>query len=420
VYPAQTISYCAAFVSLATVFPRTAAAQSPTTPADISRQIADRFAAASSLHVKWTMTTDIVAKIDDMYAAYYSIFPVDEYAVKGQKRFRRTEAALNLATAPNSRKVCTYYFDGEITRSQCRNCDPPPGMLEAENYHVVRGDDAGPVGEREQAMVYMEAVGSPFYDGKYLDLWRRIRGRTRRSVSQFEVPYPFSLVPALQSDQYSVGLSDVEINGIRCVLLERAGLDKLWLAPDLGYAVVQREWNWGHGEPLMMRYVNSDFKQVVDGIWLPMTAQRQAFADPARYSNSVGALHFINTCKVVEMHGNDVPDELFTIRPIPGSTAIDNTKTTAFGRPVYISYVIGDTPEQTQENLERRVAERRKLSLAALKFWEWSAGDWFAFGNLLLIGSLIVYARNTRKHLSMEQTPRAPRISLGQPRGAHL
>jgi hypothetical protein len=394
---AQLNAYRTLLLVAAAIWPATAAAESPSTPADIARHVADRHAAATSLHVKWTMTTDIVAKIDDVYAGYYSIFPVDEYAVKGPKRFRRTETALNLPAAPRARKVCTYYFDGEITRSQCRNCDPPPGMLEAENYHVVRGDDAGPVAEREQAMAYMESIGSPFYDGRHLDVWRRIRGRTKQTAAQFTAPYPFSLIPALESGQYALSTSETEINGIRSVLLERPGLDKIWLAPEFGYAVVQREWNWGVDEPLMMRYVNSDFKQVADGIWLPMTVQRQAFADPVRYPDHEGQLHFVNSCKVVEMRANDVPDELFTIKPIPGSTAIDNTKATAFGRPVYISYVIGETAEQTQENLERRVAERRKLSFAALKFWEWSAGDWFAFGNLLLVIALASYAWKKHK-----------------------
>lgn len=393
----------------AAAWPAASAAETPASAAEIARDVAARFAAAESLHVKWKMKTEIAAAVDDEYAGHFSIFPSDEFAAKGLKRFRRTETPLNLPAAPRARKACTYYFDGEISRSQCRNCDPPPGALAAENYHVVRGgEESGPVAEREQAVVYMECVGSPFYDGKHLDVWRRIRGRTRQTAVQFEAPWPFALVQALESGRYSIASPDVDVNGIRCVLLEWPGVDKIWLAHELGYAVVQREWNWGVDEPLMMRYVNSDFKQVVEGLWLPMTAVRQAFADPVRYPDSHGSLHFVNTCRVVEMHGNDLPDELFSITPIPGSTVMDNTKTTAFGRPIFISYVIGETPAQTEQNLERRVAERRRMSLAALKFWEWSAGDWFACGNLLLVLALAMYGWKKHKERRALRDPGRP------------
>ncbi|MBX9789458.1 MAG: hypothetical protein K2Y37_11130 [Pirellulales bacterium] len=84
------------------------------------------------------------------------------------------------------------------------------------------------------------------------------------------------LPAAIERNPYEVRQTDA-IDGAACQLLERPGIDSLWIAPGFGYMVLKREITFGAGQPLRERTTNRQFRQVVPGGWLPATQQQEHF-----------------------------------------------------------------------------------------------------------------------------------------------
>ncbi len=117
---------------------------------------------------------------------------------------------------------------------------------------------------------------------------------------------PFELDLLVPSGHYRAAGDEV-VGGEDCVVLERPGLDRLWLAKDKGHAIVRRDWQWTVGGPLKRRIQNTDFRPVAGGAWLPHLATMEIYGRPdTRPGRRVGLLR----AEVVEIEP-DVPDSLF-------------------------------------------------------------------------------------------------------------
>jgi hypothetical protein len=388
---------CPSVLILLAVVAPPAIPDSDVDPAGIGRRISAAFNGVPGAHVRWTVRTETVSDLDSWTVQLFSIYAIDEVAWSGGRRFRRKVIEFDGRTGPYLTSELTYVFADGITRAQRINADLAGGVT-PENFHIYRGVDSGVAGEREEAAVYMECIGSPLYDGKFLDVWRRMRQRNNEHVGRSTAKYPFSIPIALATGAYRFQ-GEESVNGIPCIVLERPQLDRMWLAPQYGYALVRREWRWDTGEPVMMRYDNSDFEQVSEQLWLPQTAQRTAFADTRQFDASPDTVHFINTCVVTSLEVKELPGELFDIAAVPGSTAIDNTRLDEDGR-TFLAYAVGATPAQTEQNLRRMVEQRRRMSLAALKFWQWSLTDWIMAANLIAVPAIAIYVWRRRRRLA--------------------
>jgi hypothetical protein len=106
---------------------------------------------------------------------------------------------------------------------------------------------------------------------------------------RFETEY--FLPEAIEQHEYRPGGSE-NIDGVTCEIIERSGLDRIWVAPGRGYVVVKREFNYGVGRPLKERVLNTQLKEVSSGLWVPMRQTRESFSDkpllpPARFTLTV-------------------------------------------------------------------------------------------------------------------------------------
>jgi hypothetical protein len=102
---------------------------------------------------------------------------------------------------------------------------------------------------------------------------------------------PFQLDGLIPTGLYRLAGVTESIAGEECVLLERRGLDRLWLARNKAWAIVRREWNWTIGGSLKRRVDNRDFREIAPGLWLPWSGSMEVFGHPATRPNQrVGTL----------------------------------------------------------------------------------------------------------------------------------
>jgi len=131
-----------------------------------------------------------------------------------------------------------------------------------------------------------------------------------------DIKEPFQLNGLIPTGKYMLG-GEETVNGETCVVLERAGLDRLDLATAKGWAIVRREWNWTMNGPLKRRITNRDFREVAPGTWLPFDAQMEIYGHPSsKPGRRVGVLRG----KVVEAQV-DIADNWFEPR-FPKKTVI--------------------------------------------------------------------------------------------------
>ncbi len=123
-------------------------------------------------------------------------------------------------------------------------------------------------GVRPWTNLFIDAIGLGSVDPNR-DSWLRGDG-----------PFPFRLDAALGTGEYKIVESATEESVAQYIVLERQGLDKLWLDKGYSYAVARREWRWGAGKPLRVRIQNTDFREGPAGIWLPRDIRTEFFCTP--------------------------------------------------------------------------------------------------------------------------------------------
>jgi len=123
-------------------------------------------------------------------------------------------------------------------------------------------------GVRPWTNLFIDAIGLGSVDPNR-DSWLRGGG-----------PAPFRLDAALGTGEYKIVESATAEGAAQYIVLERQGLDKLWLDREHGCAVVRREWRWGAGKPLRARIQNADFREGPAGVWLPRDIRTELFCTP--------------------------------------------------------------------------------------------------------------------------------------------
>lgn len=122
-------------------------------------------------------------------------------------------------------------------------------------------------------------------------------------------------------------------------------LNRLYCDPNRGFAMLQHErFNLLNEPVLRERTTSSDFVEVTDGVWLPQKTIWERCAPPQDTPRSIwGVVLSRFLYDVVEMHANDVPDELFTPVIRPG-TFVRDSRYLKGGGP--ISYIIPSDASQ--------------------------------------------------------------------------
>lgn len=166
----------------------------------------------------------------------------------------------------------------------------------------------------------------------------QIPGKTPRLPQDF----PSLLPELLERGPYSVQNEFEEVDGARCVVLvgtvERTSTvreatqkyttrDKLWLDPDRGLALRKREQRTSPDRTkALRRTVNSNFEEVVPGIWFPRDSEHQTVvaSDNPDYPEAYRGKTILSTrVKLTECVVNAVPDKVFEPYVKPGDVVSD-------------------------------------------------------------------------------------------------
>jgi len=164
----------------------------------------------------------------------------------------------------------------------------------------------------------------------------------RRNLQQMHfLPDLFELCAYAMSEETEV------VDEAPCLVLERAMSgrlpgnnvaedrsvsDKLWLDPEHGLALRQRE---THFDGRLVRVVNSDFVEMLPGLWLPRESQTEWFVPseaPEEYRNRP---LLVRHMRLLFWVVNQVPDDLFDVALTPLRFVPDFDLTTAYRRRLY-------------------------------------------------------------------------------------
>lgn len=126
-------------------------------------------------------------------------------------------------------------------------------------------------------------------------------------------------------DGYRLAATTELIHGCACLVLEKAGHDKVWLDVEKGYAVRRRERCNPDTGTLVARVDCFDFRCYhSDGaiIWLPWRIETVRFNQPADGVAASGK-YTTDVTQVTALTVNDVSDDVFVFIPPPGTLIQD-------------------------------------------------------------------------------------------------
>lgn len=186
------------------------------------------------------------------------------------------------------------------------------------------------IAERFGSKVVISRTGSghlyawwKYTDNMYINIYEALKdiGPTHVKSPQFNQPFLPEILEQFH-DSYNILGAMEKINGRECIVLNRPGVDKMWLAPSLGYALCRRELYWaGRGKDPLLQKVNEnlDFQLQPDGIWLPQKQTVEIYADPniedeAYWGKATNRLAYL----VDEIAFNHLSDSFFSMQLLSG------------------------------------------------------------------------------------------------------
>ncbi len=181
------------------------------------------------------------------------------------------------------------------------------------------------------------------YYGDMIGLSRLSRAGLPRSLAG-DTGLPYELDRLIPSGAYHLA-GRQPMDGEDCVILERPGLDRLWLSERYEYAIVRREWNWSVGGPLKRVIRNTDFREVAPHHWLPWKCVMDIYGTPL-----TNPARLVGTLEATLQEANvAVSDDLFEPNFPPRTRVYDLDSGT--------DVTLGKSDEGS---LERLIAEARE------------------------------------------------------------
>jgi len=106
--------------------------------------------------------------------------------------------------------------------------------------------------------------------------WQFYPEMDREYVRGAKLKTEYWIPDALEQNTYTRG-GDESVDGISCVKLQRAGLDTIWIAKNVGYLICRRDFHFGLNKPVRERVQNLEPKELAPGVWIPMRQIREEF-----------------------------------------------------------------------------------------------------------------------------------------------
>lgn len=113
----------------------------------------------------------------------------------------------------------------------------------------------------------------------------------QRYVADMPLKRTIMLPDVLEQNKASYRVEPAAVvAGSLCILVERAGYDRLWLAPEHGYACCKREIYHGPGKALRQRSTASEFVKVGRVLWMPCKVVRELYRPAGHGAVDVNSL----------------------------------------------------------------------------------------------------------------------------------
>jgi hypothetical protein len=195
---------------------------------------------------------------------------------------------------------------------------------------------------------------------------------------------PFYLHQALDAPGYGVLPFQEEQGGALCHVVERPGVDRLWIDPGIGFALRGRLRFAGQPPALAAGYEMSDFREAAPGIWLPWRVREIVYRGPPRPGGDGPQVEHEVVGSVVRVQVNDVPEELFHFTPPPGTLIQDRDAHKTWQVPGGLSF-LDDVVTLARARLDFYRAHRQDLGRgedATARPWR----TWAMDGVVMLLG----------------------------------
>ena len=194
----------------------------------------------------------------------------------------------------------------------------------------------------------------------------------------------FDLDQLLSQNLYSV-LGEETFSGESCTIIDRPGLDRVWLAQDKSYSIVKREWRWEINGPLKRRITNRDFHDLGDGVWLPFAGEMEIYSHPTTPpERKVGVLY-----ATVESASTSFSDSDFTPDFPRGTSVFDEvTRETSWA-----GFSAEENAAKSAKKALGKVKTLPPAEVLAFKNESSSWRFWFAGISAAIVIATILYLR---------------------------
>ena len=237
-----------------------------------------------------------------------------------------------------------------------------------------------------------------YTDNLFLNIYKSLPKSVRADFSQLlldnnpcDSPAKYLFLPsAIEQNRSEYSVLEESFGGVDCVVLERKGSDRIWLAPEYGFAVMKREMYYRDDRPrktLWRVVINSKFRDFENGIKLPMKQVIVDYPDPEFEGSKVwGKPGCKRTIVVNKIRLNSLDESFFEPKVSNGTFVQDFIND--------IEYRIRDSSKTPFEDLLSGAASGQNIS--AIR-WRRRGIVGLAFLTLVGVGFLTLMKRKSGK-----------------------
>jgi hypothetical protein len=177
------------------------------------------------------------------------------------------------------------------------------------------------------------------------------------------------------SSEYRVRPQEEVVEDIPCLVIERPGVDTLWLDKARPTLIVRREVTWGKEKPLRERTTNRKFQEMEPGLWLPLEQEQQVFCALELGKETWNQVDYTKRNVISKLEVNKVDDSIFHLMIPPGCAISDKVT----GK----RYITTNPEEDPWERAFERAQSNHSFTPSFLRTW--------VLLDLILVGLMAVF-----------------------------
>jgi hypothetical protein len=300
-------------------------------PAELTiDQIADgvsnyyhRFDALKGLYIKYSMTSENIYPKSLIAFAWNNVH--GEYKIKASKSYYRV---VGDPVVRNLRKLNSE-FTWDNTLSSC---------IENSSLYSI-----------DKSIQYRHAIYSfllrAMCVAREVDIYNECAPMRLKVVTE---DYVLPTALSTNRNRYRVFESKEFQDGSWCVVVERAGYDKIWIDTDHGFCIKRREYRYQPSGMMREIFKYLDHREISDHFFFPMEIRHDLYEPPDAESNAGKvSVHFV--FKINDAHVQDFDDTVFQLLKPPNNAAVYDGRNDT--RYIY--------HEDKRSTLERAIADAR-------------------------------------------------------------